>query len=177
MSDQTRRDFLGKALLAGAGAALVRPEYVLATDDVSAVVLADAPDPGFTAGQVVGVGKTSADFIVLDADKELRTLHTGPLSSLWKQGRWNSSGLEIGDCVYARGDALENGGLAIDRLWVDIKSSQVKSRRRATLPFQHCCLPATPLMPESRMLLKSRLSRAPLCREALIIWSLATWFR
>lgn len=128
MSHQTRRDFLGKALLAGAGAAFVRPEDVLATDDVSVVVPVDAPDPGFTAGQVVGVGKTSADFIVSDADKELRTLHTGPLSSLWKQGRWNSSGLEIGDCVYARGDALENGGLAIDRLWVDIKSfpGQVK---------------------------------------------------
>lgn len=101
MGQQTRRDFLGKALLAGAGVALVGSDNLLGTDlrADSAIVLEDEPDPGFVAGVVVGVGETPAEYVVLDADKNPRTLSLGSLSSVWKQGRWNSTPLGVGDCL------------------------------------------------------------------------------
>lgn len=35
---------------------------------------------------------------------------------------WNASSVAIDDCLYARGDVVEDNALAIDRLWVDIQS-------------------------------------------------------
>lgn len=121
MDQQTRRAFLGRALLAGAGATILRP--ISNQDFASARGLGgevEEVDPTFAAGRVMEI--TGPDALVLNPDGLLQRLHVGSSFRLWKQGVWDQQRLAPGDCIYARGELLSEGILDALQAWVSIQS-------------------------------------------------------
>jgi hypothetical protein len=133
---QTRRQFLGRALVAGAGTTLFyRLDLGGESRSEAAAATALDSDPGFLMGRVVsGSGDI---FSLVDQDSHLRAVHLGAQSHVWKQGLWDESGLAVDDCLYARGEVDADGVFVVDKLWVAIHNfaSQVVApdSRRPTL--------------------------------------------
>jgi hypothetical protein len=137
MSSVSRRKFLGEALLAGAGATLLRPfgpgENALAgTGDGEE----SAVDPNFVAGQVVGADGDR--IFVRNADDEVREVELTSSSGVWKRAQWNAEPVSVDDCIYVRGELDGNGVLVADRLWANIASfsGEVHDARRTSLTLQ-----------------------------------------
>jgi hypothetical protein len=115
MDLMNRREFLGQAILAGAGSTFLHgfPLPLTESDDSDY-------DPGFVAGRVLSL--TDGLMTVLDPDEQVRKAQIGSSSLLWKQGAWNSAPLAQGDCAYTRGSPREDGVIDVEALWVDIHS-------------------------------------------------------
>lgn len=122
----TRREMLGKALLAGAGASVLGPTFESA---VAATFADDAekPDPHFLGGQVASL-RSSGALTVMDADGRSRGARLSAESQTWKRGTWGADELEPGDCVYATGALGSDGVFGIDRVWVAIETFGARLR-------------------------------------------------
>ncbi len=123
MDTISRRNFLGNALLAGAGTTFLQKLSPLELRRAAKVpppgVAFEDFDPNFIAGRVVenlGEGR----YMVTDSDSQARVIKVAPSSRVWKQGFWNRFGLQEDDCQYSRGTLQGDGTLEIDRLWVHI---------------------------------------------------------
>lgn len=123
----SRRQFLGRALVAGAGATVmelaVPAGFARASsiNNPSAIAQAEDSDPNFLAGSVLSYDEVTRSVTVLDPDSQIRTASTNGHTSIWKAGLWNAEPLSIGDCLLARG--VTNGDrLALQSVWVDIKN-------------------------------------------------------
>lgn len=111
----TRRQFLTRALLAGAGTSLAYAPNIISPPKVSAE---DSDvDPGFIAGTVQAISGNT--LTVLDVDEQVQTAQLDTSSRIWKKGNWDSLPLTVGDCTYLRGTPGA-GGVLIERAWVDI---------------------------------------------------------
>ena len=100
MSTYTRRELIGRAIVAGAGATVVG-----ALDTIPAIASAEGLpplDPNFLAGQLLTV-KSNGSLIVSDYDGRRRRALAGGSSSVWKSGDWSADELTPGDCFYASG--------------------------------------------------------------------------
>jgi hypothetical protein len=118
MLSYTRRELIGKALIAGAGATVLGD---LEAAPGAAAVSIDGPvlDPHFLAGQLVTM--TSRDELAfLDYDGRLRRARFGGESRVWKGGDWDTQHLATGDCVYATGLLGPAGVFELDKVWVAI---------------------------------------------------------
>jgi hypothetical protein len=126
MDRLTRRSFLSRALLAGAGATLFRPHEVLTGIELASSKASLDPDydPGFVAGKIIASSKGA--LTVLDLDDQLRQVRLTSASQTWKQGLWGAVPPTEGDCVYARGIPASDGSIDLDRLWVNIQSSSTE---------------------------------------------------
>jgi hypothetical protein len=120
MPSYTRRELLGKALLAGAGATVVGS---LAPEDLAAATASRrvAPDPNFLAGQVATI-RSSGLLTVIDEDGRPRSAHLGSASDVWKRAAWGLDPLALGDCIYAGGTLGTDGVFQVDKMWVGIES-------------------------------------------------------
>ncbi|MDQ3981366.1 MAG: septal ring lytic transglycosylase RlpA family protein [Actinomycetota bacterium] len=137
MSSVSRRRFLGEALLAGAGATVLRPfaPGELAGPAADASEESDL-DPNFVAGQVVDV--SDGRIIVRNPDDELRELAVTSGSGIWKRAEWNGAAVTVDDCIYARGEADESGRLVVERLWANIAAftGRVHDARRTSVTLE-----------------------------------------
>jgi hypothetical protein len=123
MDRLSRRTFLGRALLAGAGATLFKPHVALASVPVSSVTGGAADpdyDPGFIAGEILAMSNNA--LTILDGDDHVRQVRLSSLSHTWKSGTWDVLPLSVGDCTYVRGIPALDGSIDVDRLWVGIRS-------------------------------------------------------
>lgn len=123
MDRLSRRSFLGRALLAGAGATLFKPHEVLAgvpVADVTGGAVDPDYDPGFIAGKIIALSKDG--LTILDFDDQVRQASLSSSSHTWKNGVWDLLPLSVGDCTYVRGIPSPDGSVDVDRIWVDIQS-------------------------------------------------------
>jgi hypothetical protein len=119
MQSYTRRELIGRALAAGAGATVLG---TLETASALGAVAGNAgPDPRFLAGQLLTM-KGSGSLVFADYDGAIRKAAIGSGSQIWRGGDWAAEPLALGDCVYARGLLGSDGVFAIDKLWVAIAS-------------------------------------------------------
>jgi hypothetical protein len=130
VDQQSRRQFLGKALLAGAGATLVEPFAPTRSADARVGVgrvkdPAAGYDPNFVAGKIVDTAG-SGSFVVADPDGDLQFLRVADPSAVWKEGLQGALSLELGDCLYARGERQASGRLDASAVWVDIRNFQAE---------------------------------------------------
>src|ERR671933_2657325 len=118
MPAYTRRELLGRALLAGAGASVVGS---LAPEDVRGAGSAGptAPDPLFLAGQVVTL-KSSGLLTVIDEGGRPRAAQLSSESQVWKRAAWGLDPLARGDCIYASGALAPDGVFGVSKIWVGI---------------------------------------------------------
>jgi hypothetical protein len=116
----SRREFLSRALLAGAGAVFVAPASARASAVPQDPDSFDT-DPGFLAGQVVDIA-TSGDLAILDLDSKVRLARLGTDSGVWKLGQWSLQPPSIGDCLYVRGELAADAILYVRRAWANIDS-------------------------------------------------------
>lgn len=123
MDAVSRRSFIHRALMAGAGATLTVPfasgEFGAEANAQQVGPISDV-DPGFVAGRVVDTSPAGA--IVEDYDGQLRRLEYAPTTNVWKRARWNDADLFEGDCVYARGELGEENEIIVDRTWANIEN-------------------------------------------------------
>ncbi len=118
-STLTRRELLGSAILAGAGATVVQE---LARFDPAKAATNPDVDPNFLMGQVVQYDSGTGVFQVVDLDLQVRPAQLTSASQVWKQGLWNSAPLALNDCVMSRGTLNSQNTLLIGQLWVDIRN-------------------------------------------------------
>ncbi len=120
MDQLTRRNLLGKALAAGAGATVLGAvaDAADASSKTSPFGQISFEDPAFIAGRVVDSG--AGILVAEDADAKLRRIRMRDVSQVWKEGVWRIGGLSVGDCIYGRGTLEPDGTLAIDKAWVSI---------------------------------------------------------
>lgn len=127
MDRLSRREFLARAMMAGAGATLVEPALLprfpspLAQQDPPSSLEPDV-DPGFVAGRVLHVQEQGGLVTVEDLDGPVRVLRVGSESAVWKRAAWNAHHIDQGDCLYARGDLVEPDVLSVEKLWANIES-------------------------------------------------------
>jgi len=115
MNRVSRRDFLGQALLAGAGSTFFHSFPLAVTkDDLSDY------DPGFIAGRILTL--SDGVLTVLDPDDQVRKARLGPSTLTWKRGLLNAVPLQPGDCAYTRGTPQADGVIDVESIWVDIHS-------------------------------------------------------
>ena len=127
MNQQTRRAFISKALMAGAGATVVAPFGIAGSATAADAVIGPDEDPGFVAGRIVDTGSGGA-VAVIDAANRLHRLQLHSATGAWKNGQYNRDALQEGDCLYARGQRDEAGVLAVDSLWANIASIRAEVR-------------------------------------------------
>ncbi len=127
MIRQSRRQFLGRALAAGAGATVLEP-FVVGDPDARAVpagTLYNTPnvdsDPNFLLGRVVDTG-SGGTIAVLDPQGCSHVTLAKPDSggTTWKLGVLNALPVVSGDVIYARGTPGSDGVFAFNRLWANI---------------------------------------------------------
>lgn len=139
MQAQNRREFLSKALAAGAGATLLSPFQVGSAQASSDASTPTDIDPGFAAGEVVAVG-VDGTIKVLDYDGSVRQLVVQPGSRVWKAGAFERPDiLAEHDCIYARGAVNQSdSSLIVDSLWANISSfpGTVQGRTSSQLTLQ-----------------------------------------
>ena len=136
MSTVSRRQLLGSAILAGAGATAIRE--LGRFDPAEAATHPDA-DPNFLMGQVVKYDPDTGLFQVLDLDLQVRTAKLTSASRVWKRGTWNNVPLALNDCVMSRGTLNPKSDLLIANLWVDIHNfrGQLTSIGASAVTFEH----------------------------------------
>lgn len=119
MSSLTRRDLLGQALLAGAGATVVGS---LAPRALAAGLNPPELDPAFLGGQIIKAQSSGALTVLDHEDRPRPARLTGGSRSIWKSGAFGAASLDTGDCIYATGELESDGVFNIDRVWVAIDS-------------------------------------------------------
>lgn len=117
-SAQNRRQFLGRALMAGAGAVVLMPAPAKASPRSSTASSATGVDPNFVAGQVAQLDGDSVT--VVQADGTVQPMLLTSSSQVWKQGEVGAQPLQVGDGLYARGIVNPAGALQVDNAWVGI---------------------------------------------------------
>jgi hypothetical protein len=135
MGGSSRRDFLSRAVLAGAGATVVQP---FAAAPAPAVADAgegytDRPDPNFLIGRVVDAGDDGS-LAVVTPDDEIRKAALSTEAVYWKAGTWNRHEIAVNDCVMGRGAVDADGTLVVDRVWANVMKidGSVESVDRST---------------------------------------------
>jgi hypothetical protein len=129
MPPYTRRELLGRALLAGAGASVVgslAPEDLRGADPAGPT----APDPLFLAGQVVTL-KSGGLLTVIDEGGRPRAAQLSSESQVWKRAAWGLDPLARGDCIYASGVLAPDGVFGVSKIWVGIDNVYGTVRDRA----------------------------------------------
>lgn len=119
MAQQSRRQFLQRAVVVGAGSA-VFPAALTGASAKAASGGTALTDPGFVTGRVAAVSGSS--IAVIDGSGVQQRLRLGSQSQVWKNGAFNQSPLAVGDRVDARGGPDGNAVLAVDRLWANIEN-------------------------------------------------------
>lgn len=122
MDRLSRRSFLGRALLAGAGASFFHPHEVLASSSFAGPLGSLDPDydPGFIAGTIIA--SSGGVLTILDDDDLVRQARLTSTSQTWKAGIWDVSPPSVGDCTYVRGAPSLDGSIDVERLWANIQS-------------------------------------------------------
>lgn len=118
MDAVTRREFLTRTLVAGAGATLLS---TLTDSEARSSDDNDDVDPGFIAGQVLKISP-NGQVIAVDREDRIHLMQLRSSTRIWKRGLWDQVRLQVGDCVYARGTLAPSGILAVDTVWVSIAS-------------------------------------------------------
>jgi hypothetical protein len=124
MSGLTRRQVLGRALLAGAGATVVQGLPDGRGSGPAEAATDPETDPNFLMGQVVSFDSATGAVQVVDLDLQVRAAQFISSSQIWKQGLWNTNQLALNDCVMSRGQLDSSGVLMINELYVGIRSFQ-----------------------------------------------------
>lgn len=124
MSGLSRRQLLGRALLAGAGATVVQGLSPAGSFDPAEAATDPETDPNFLMGQVVSFDSATGVVQVVDLDLQVRAAGFTSSSQIWKQGAWNTSQLALGDCIMSRGQLNSASALLINEIYVGIRSFQ-----------------------------------------------------
>ena len=120
MAGSSRREFLNRAILAGAGATVVEPFAAApARAAEPAGRFTDRPDPNFLIGRVVDAG-SDGSLMVLTPDDEVRSTRLATDAVYWKAGSWNQEEITVRDCVMGRGEFDAEGTLVVDRVWANV---------------------------------------------------------
>lgn len=120
----TRRQLLGRAMLAGAGTTIIQGLTAADKFDPAQATTDPAVDPNFVMGQVVSYDSASGALQILDLDLQVRAAQLTSASQIWKQGLWNTNQLAQSDCIMSRGLLDPNNTLMIDEIYADIRSFQ-----------------------------------------------------
>src|SRR5438105_11913615 len=123
--DYTRRELIGRALLAGAGATIAG-----ALPSGTALATADsgpdsAFDPSFLSGQIVSM-RSGGRLTIVEAEDRIRAAQLRGGTQIWKRAVWGGQ-LDVGDCLYATGVLGSDGIFGIDRMWIGIESVVAKA--------------------------------------------------
>jgi hypothetical protein len=118
----TRRQLIGGAILAGAGATVAQSLSPVGRFDPAQAATDPDSDPNFLMGQVVSYDAASGALQVVDLDLQVRAARLGSASQVWKQGLWNSVPVSLNDCIMSRGALDSQNTLQVDQLYVGIQS-------------------------------------------------------
>ncbi len=121
----TRREVIGQALLAGAGATIAG-----ALPSGTALAAADGGpdspfDPSFLSGQIISM-QSSGRLTVLEDEDRVRSAQLRGGSGIWKQAAWGGDP-GLGDCLYATGVLGRDGVFGIDQMWIAIGTFLAKA--------------------------------------------------
>jgi hypothetical protein len=120
MAGSSRREFLNRAILAGAGATVVEPFAAAPAQAAEpAQRFTDRPDPNFLIGRVIDSG-SDGSLMVLTPDDEVRNARLSADAVYWKAGSWNQREITARDCVMGRGELDADGTLVVDRVWANV---------------------------------------------------------
>lgn len=118
MRSLSRREFLQRAAVTGAGVAVLRSPDAYGAAPPARAAEIGVPAPGFAAAQVVQTAGSA--LIAVDSSGDRQTIRLSPGARVWKQGLINTVPLAVGDSFYASGDRDGYGVLDASHIWVAI---------------------------------------------------------